>query len=148
MIHQTKKGKTMKQLLALTLALALSACMYSNPANYERYYGNSDITKVDWTKIDSEASACQYNWLGFIPTGNQSLARAVEYGDIAKIVYVDTDTVVMFPLFIAECTNVYGTKSDEAKDREARIAAEREARRTQRRGNAPETIADVVEENE
>ncbi|MCL1786044.1 MAG: TRL-like family protein [Alphaproteobacteria bacterium] len=125
----------MKKLFALALVPALSACMYGNPPNYERYFGNADISKVDWTKVDAEASACQYNWLGFIPTGNQSVARAVEYGDIAKIAYVDTDTVAIFPLFVAECTNVYGEKSVEAKERDTRIAEERAERRARR--NAP-----------
>jgi len=142
-----KKGKNMKKIASVIALTALAGCMYGNPANYERYYGNADITKIDWNKVDAEASACQYNWLGFLPTGNQSLARAVEYGDIAKIAYVDTDTIIVFPLFIAECTNVYGTKSDEAKEREARIAAEREARRNRNRSVSPAAIiADAIEE--
>lgn len=134
----------MKKITAITSALALSACMYGNPPNYERYFGNADISKIDWTRVDAEASACQYNWLGFIPTGNRSVARAVEHGEIARILYIDSDTVMLFPLFVAECTNVYGEKSDEAKERQARIAAERAARRERRRGAppAPQPVSD------
>jgi hypothetical protein len=137
----------MKKLLALAPALALSACMYGNPPNYERLFGNADITKIDWTTVDAEGSACQYNWFGFIPTGSNSVARAVENGDIARIAYIDTDTVVMFPLFIAECTNVYGEKSAVAREREARIAAERAARRA-RRNNAPASAPQPISDEE
>ena len=141
------KGKKMNKLLAIVPALALSACMYGNPPNYERYFGNADISKIDWTTVNAEGSACQYNWLGFIPTGNRSVARAVEHGDIARIAYIDTDTVVMFPLFVAECTNVWGEKSAAAREREERIAAERAARRN-RRSNAPSMPQPISEEAE
>jgi len=143
-INVEPKGRKMKKITAITSALALSACMYGNPPNYERYFGNADISKIDWTRVDAEASACQYNWLGFIPTGNRSVARAVEHGEIARILYIDSDTVMLFPLFVAECTNVYGEKSDEAKERQARIAAERAARRERRRGAppAPQPVSD------
>ncbi|MCL2737249.1 MAG: TRL-like family protein [Alphaproteobacteria bacterium] len=127
----------MKKLIMLAPVLALSACMYGNPANYERYFGNADISQIDWTRVDAEASACQYNWFGFIPTGNRSVARAVEQGNIARIAYIDSDTVVLFPLFIAECTNVYGERTVEARERDERIAAERAARRAARNPRPP-----------
>ncbi|MCL2018030.1 MAG: TRL-like family protein [Alphaproteobacteria bacterium] len=105
----------MKKVITLSAAFALGACVYGNPANYERYYGNADISKVDWTKVDSRGSSCQTNFLGFIPVGSQSVPAAVKNGNLAKVAYVDTDTVVAFPLFVRECTNVWGEKSTEAQ---------------------------------
>ena len=141
----------MKKFLALPLVLALGACMYGNPVNYERHFGNADITAIDWTVVDGQGSACQYNWLGFIPTGNRSVARAVEHGDLARIKFIDTDTIVMFPLFIAECTNVWGIRTDEARIREERIRVEREARRANNRlfghgSQPPLTLSDMTDE--
>ncbi|MCL2369206.1 MAG: TRL-like family protein [Alphaproteobacteria bacterium] len=120
-------------LFALCSLLFLTACMYGNHPNSERFFANADITQVDWTEVNARGSACQWNWFGLIPTGSNSLPRAVENADIARLAFVDTDTIVFFPLFIAECTNVWGVKTDAATEREARIATEREARRAARR---------------
>ena len=98
----------MKRFIALSAAAALGACVYGNPANYERYFGNADIGKIDWTKVNAKGSSCQTNWLGFIPAGNMSVPSAVKRGNLAKVAYVDTDTVVVFPILVRECTNVYG----------------------------------------
>jgi len=98
----------MKKVIVLSAVVALGACTYGNPPNYERYYGNADISRVDWTRVDAKGKACQTNWLGFIPTGSQSVARAVERGNLARVVYIDTETIVMWPIFVRDCTNVYG----------------------------------------
>jgi len=131
----------MKRFLAFALAFALTGCMYGNPPNHLGKFGNADITQIDWTTVDTEASACRYRWLFIIPTGNNTLPRAVEHGEIATIAYVNTDTIVLFPLFMAECTNVWGTRSDEARARELAIAEAREIRAAERAARRARTPA-------
>jgi hypothetical protein len=107
----------MKKIMLLGAVTALSACVYRSPVNYERFYSNADITKVDWSKVDGKGSSCQTNWFfGLLPAGNNSLSSAVERGEIAKISYVDTDTVLYLPLLMTrDCTNVYGELTPAAR---------------------------------
>jgi hypothetical protein len=101
----------MTKILKIAGVLSLGACVYGSPVNYEKFYANSDITKVDWSKADGKGSSCQTNWLfGLLPAGSNSLASAVRSAGISKIAYVDTETVLYLPLLMTrECTNVYGT---------------------------------------
>ena len=100
----------MKKLLSMFMTLALGACVYGGAVNNEGFYGNTDITKIDWTKVDGKGSSCQTNWFfGLMPFGNKSVASAVESADLARVWYVDTETVLYWPLLMArDCTNVYG----------------------------------------
>lgn len=99
----------MKKFLSLASIIALAACTYGNPVNNEKFFSESDITKVDWTQVNASSYACQTNVLYFIPFGDNSLPAAVEKGNIAHVSYVDTDTTV-YPLVSRECTNVWGQK--------------------------------------
>ena len=107
----------MDKFLGLTLALALGACVYGSSPNSEGFYGNADITKVNWSKVDGKGTSCQTNWfLGLFPVGSNSVATAVDRGDIAKIAYVETDTVLYLPiLMFRNCTNVYGELTPAAR---------------------------------
>lgn len=107
----------MQKLMSLCAILGLGACVYGNPVNYENFFSQSDITKVDWSKVDGKGSSCQTNWFfGLITAGSNSLASAVERAEISKIAYVDTDTVLYLPLLMTrECTNVYGELTPSAR---------------------------------
>jgi hypothetical protein len=107
----------MKRVLILPAAACLGACVYGNPVNNERLYANADITKVDWSRIDGKGSSCQTNWFfGLMPVGSNSLASAVERGELARVSYVDTDTVLYAPLLMTrECTNAYGELTPAAR---------------------------------
>jgi TRL-like protein family len=119
----------MKKIIQLSAILMLGACVYGNPINYEKFYTNADITKVDWTKVDGQGSSCQTNWFfGLLPFGDNSVAVAVENAEIARISYIDTDSVLYLPLLMSrECTNVWGELTPEARAAEAyRAKAEAE----------------------
>jgi hypothetical protein len=106
-----------KKISGLAAIAALGACTYGNPVNYENFYGKSDVSKIDWTKVDGKGSSCQTNWFfGLLPFGDNSVASAVESAEIAKISYVDTDTTLYLPLLMfRECTNVWGELTPAAK---------------------------------
>ena len=98
----------MKKLLGVISLVALGACTYGNPVNNEQFFSESDITAVDWTRVNATGMACQTNVLYMIPFGDNSLPAAVENGNLSHVAYVDTDTTV-YPFFSRECTNVWGT---------------------------------------
>jgi len=129
----------MRRLLNLAPVLALAACVHGNPVNNENFFGMADVTKVDWTKVDGRGSSCQTNWFfGLLPTGSNSLASAVERGDIARIAYVDTDTELYLPLLMyRDCTNVYGELKPAARAAMARHSAEDNRNRAGRGGTPP-----------
>ncbi|MDR2770015.1 MAG: hypothetical protein LBB08_01035 [Rickettsiales bacterium] len=101
----------------LMLAAALGACTYNKEVNFERFYGNADITKVDWSKVDGRGSSCQTNWLfGLLPAGNNSVASAVESAELSKVAFVNTDWTLYLPLLMTrECTNVWGELTPSAR---------------------------------
>jgi hypothetical protein len=107
----------MKKILSLGMILGLGACVYGNPVNYEKFYGNTDITKIDWSKVDGQGSACQTNWFfGLLPLGDNSVPAAIESAEIAKVAYIDTDTSLYLPLLMTrECTNVWGELTPSAR---------------------------------
>ena len=104
------KGKNMKKTVSLLSVLALGACVYGTPVNNEGFYGEMDITNVDWSEVNASGSSCQTNWLFFIPAGDNSVPAAVKNAKIKKLSYVDTDYALYFPLLSRECTNVWGVK--------------------------------------
>ena len=108
----------MKKLAKIIPLLMLGACVYGSPVNYEKFYGNSDITKVDWSRVDGRGSACQTNWFfGLLPFGDNSVPTAIERAELAKVSYIDTDTVFYLPLLMTrDCTNVWGELTPAARE--------------------------------
>ena len=99
----------MRKILNLLPIVFLGACVYNNAPNAERFYVGADINAVDWTRVNAKGRACETMWLWSIPVGDNSVATAVENGQIARIAYIDSDTMLALPLpMVRRCTNVYG----------------------------------------
>ena len=99
----------MKKTISILSVLALGACVYGTPVNNEGLYTEMDLTTVDWTAVNKHGRACQTNLFGVIPFGDKSVPTAVRNGKIQYLSYVDTDSVMYFPLILSkECTNAWG----------------------------------------
>jgi len=104
----------MKKMFLCVSMLALAACTYGSPVNNEGFYSEMDLTNVNWNAVNHHGSACQTNLFGLIPFGDKSVPAAVKNAKIDKLLYVDTNYTLYFPVMSRECTNVWGIGSGTA----------------------------------
>ena len=102
------KGENMKKTISILVALMLCACVYKDPLDNGGFYSETDLATVDWSTVNKSGRACQTSLFGIIPFGDNSVPKAVEKAKIQKLVYVDTDYILYFPILSRSCTNVWG----------------------------------------
>jgi PBP1b-binding outer membrane lipoprotein LpoB len=97
----------MKKIIAIASLAVLGACSYYGAP----VVNQADISKVDFAKLQDQkkGESCQSMLLMWLPIGGSpSVAEAAWSANISKVSYVDQKMFLLYPLFLQNCSIVYG----------------------------------------